>query len=79
MKKRDFEEFEAVCLLYSMCYHLNELIGDIKSELPEELKIDLFHPWLDDLVHDMENYVDNKRDVFNSVCMEENDDNEDKV
>lgn len=71
MKKRDLEEFEAVCLLYSMCYHLNELIGDIKSELPDELEIDLFRPWLDDLVHDMENYVGNKRDAFISMCREE--------
>lgn len=68
MKKKDLTEMQTVCHVYSMCYCLNELLDEVASDLPEEICTDLFRGWLENFIHDMEDYKFSKESMFLSAC-----------
>lgn len=71
MTKKDLNELQSVCALYSMCYALNELICQLKySDIPDCMTVEAesLSDALTAMISQMETYREDVRELFFSAC-----------
>ena len=71
MKRKDFEDYEVVLALFTVCHCIDGIIDEIaECDLPEMLRDDYRSVKLSisSLVKGIEQYRDDKMDTFLSAC-----------
>ena len=71
MKKQDFQDYEVVLALYTVCHCMDSIIDEIADcDLPEMLKDDYrsVKASICALTKSIEQYRDDKIDTFMSAC-----------
>ena len=71
MKRRDFQEYEVVLALYTICHSMDCIIDEIaECDLPETLRIDYrsVKSSICALTESIEQYHDSKKETFIAAC-----------
>ena len=71
MKKQDFQDYEVVLALYTVCHCMDSIIDEIADcDLPEMLKDDYraVKASICALTESIEQYRDSKKETFISAC-----------
>ena len=71
MKQKDFQEYEVVLALYTICHCMDGIIDEIaECDLPETLRIDYrsVRSSISSLVASIEQYHDSKKETFIAAC-----------
>lgn len=71
MKKQDFQDYEVVLALFTICHCMDGIIDEIAfSDLPEMLRDDYraVRSSISSLIKHIEQYRDDKIDTFISAC-----------
>ena len=71
MRKKDFQDYEVVLALFTICHSMDSIIDEIaECDLPEMLRSDYraVKSSIDALTESIEQYRDDKMDTFLSAC-----------
>ena len=71
MKRQDFQDYEVVLALYTICHSMDSIIDEIaECDLPEMLRDDYrsVKSSICALTESIEQYRDAKKDTFLSAC-----------
>ena len=71
MRKKDFQDYEVVLALFTICHSMDSIIDEIaECDLPEMLRSDYraVKSSIDALTESIEQYRDEKMDTFMSAC-----------
>ena len=71
MKRKDFQDYEVVLALFTICHSMDSIIDEIaECDLPEMLRGDYraVKSSIDALTKSIEQYRDDKMDTFLSAC-----------
>ena len=71
MRKKDFQDYEVVLALFTICHSMDSIIDEIaECDLPEMLRDDYraVKSSIDALTESIEQYRDDKMDTFLSAC-----------
>ena len=71
MKRRDFQDYEVVLALFTICHSIDSIVDEIaECDLPEMLRSDYrsVKSSISALTKSIEQYRDDKMDTFISAC-----------
>ena len=71
MKKQDFQDYEVVLALYTICHSMDSIVDEIaECDLPEMLRSDsrAVRSSIYALTESIEQYRDDKKETFMSAC-----------